>query len=263
MERIVLYRIGDVIKGRLAGPHEVMKNPRQWKNIQFDVTDSPVMMITWPILLPEIEPESAQSLLDLIGARYPFSPRYHELKQLAPELTFSTSESEWIFFGGTFNPWHPGHQACLNLLPEDKICFILPDRSPHKELRTLEPVFTTISLISKIKFGKNHYLAPTFLLENEKNPTVRWMEKLHQECPDKKLSLLLGFDSFKNLPTWTESNKLIPLLSTVYVVSRLEDDEEREAALAPLQSISPNLQVVYLGRHGFEGISSTKLRKEK
>lgn len=260
MERLLIYIKDDVIKARLAAPHEKLEKPRRWKEIEFDTTSSPLLMITWPILLPELEPEAARSLLDIIGARYPFSSRYNELKLIAPELAFSESNDEWVFFGGSFNPWHKGHQACLDLLPIDKTCFILPDRNPQKEVRALEPVFTTISLISKIKFGKHHFIAPSFLMDQEKNPTVTWIEKLRADYPEKKLSLLLGFDSFRDLKTWIRFDELLKHLSSLYVVSRLEEPEEQQAVEAPLKSFASELNIVFLGHHQFENLSSTHLR---
>ena len=260
MERLYLYLDKEVLKARKAEPYEVLSRPMVWKDMIFEYTTSPMLMINWPIILPELSPKAARSLLDLVGSRYPFSPNFHQLKELCPELVFNKTADEWVFFGGSFNPWHKGHQACLDLLPEDKLCFILPDRNPDKELRVVEPVSNVLQLVSKIKFGKKHYIAPTFLLDFQKNPTVTWIEKLHQEFPDRKHSLLMGFDSFKGVSKWLRAEELLPMINTIYVVSRLEDDEEREQVAAPLKKLAPNLTIEFLGRHVYEDLSSTKLR---
>jgi nicotinate-nucleotide adenylyltransferase len=234
-----------------------------WKDMEFQYTTSRLMMINWPVLLPELAPTTARSLLDLVGARYPFSPHFEKLKDICPQLVFTRDSGEWVFFGGSFNPWHRGHQACLNMLPEDKLCFILPDRNPLKELTRLEPVSTIIELVKNIKFGKNHFIAPTFLLDHQKNPTVSWIEKLRQDFPQKKLSLLMGFDSLKGITDWVRVEDLLNNLDTLYVVSRLEDDQERLEITLPLQKLSPKLHIEFLGRHEFEEISSTKIREQK
>lgn len=263
MERLFIYLNNEVLKARRAEPYETLSNPLKWREIEFEYTTSPMMMITWPILLPELPPKAARSLLELVGARYPFSPYHGELKSLCPELIFKSEEEEWVFFGGSFDPWHKGHQACLNLLPEDKLCFILPDRNPLKDFREIEPVSNVIELVKHIKFGKHHYMAPTFLFDNQKNPTVTWMESFHQRCPEKKPSLLIGFDTLRNFMKWQRPQDLLNLLDTLYVASRLEDDKEREAAAAPLKQIAPQIKIEFLGRHEFEGLSSTELRKNK
>jgi nicotinate-nucleotide adenylyltransferase len=210
--------------------------------------------------LPELSPQTARSLLDLVGARYPFSPYYQQLKTICPELLFTKPSDEWVFFGGSFNPWHKGHQACLDMLDVEKTCFILPDRNPLKELRPLEPVSTTIELITRIKFGRLHFMAPTFLIDFQKNPTVDWVEKLRKDFPQKKLSLLMGFDSLRNFHKWTRYEQLLNTIDTLYVASRQEDDAEREEIASPLRKVAANLHLEFLGRHGFEGLSSTELR---
>ncbi len=263
MERLFLYLENEVLKARKVESYESLKHPIVWKDLEFEYTTSKLMMINWPILLPELSPTTARSFLDLVGARYPFSPNHEKLESLCPELAFTKDAEEWVFFGGSFNPWHKGHQACLNLLPEDKLCFIIPDRNPQKELKEIEPVSTIIELVKNIKFGKNHYIAPSFLVDFQKNPTVTWIEKLRQMFPQKKLSLLMGFDSFKGLTNWIRAEDLIQNLDTLYVASRLEEKEEQLKALEPVQKIAPHLQVEFLGRHEFEGLSSTKLRSQK
>jgi len=263
MERLYLHLDNEVLKARKVEPYEKLSNPLVWKDLEFEFTTSRLLMINWPIILPELSPLTARSLLDLVGARYPFSPHHQKLKELCPELLFTKKSDEWVFFGGTFNPWHKGHQACLNLLPEDKLCFILPDRSPLKELKVVEPVSTVLELVSKIKFGKHHYIAPTFLLDFQTNPTVTWIEKLQQDFPQQKLSLLMGFDSLKNIMKWVRPEELLNIVHTIYVASRLEDDEEREEVAGPLRKVAPRLNIEFLGRHEFELLSSTEIRSKK
>jgi nicotinate-nucleotide adenylyltransferase len=263
MERLYIYMDNEVLKARKVEAYETLARPMVWKDLEFEFTSNPLLMINWPIILPELKPKTARSLLDLVGARYPFSPYHSELKTICPELVFTKTTDEWVFFGGSFNPWHKGHQACLNLLPENKICFILPDRNPLKELKVIEPVSTVLELITKIKFGKNTFLAPTFLLDFQKNPTVTWMEKLHKDFPNKKLSLLMGFDSFKNLNKWERPESLYKVLNGLYVVSRLEEDDEREEAAKPIRDINPELEIHFLGGHEYEAESSTKIRSVK
>ncbi len=262
MEALYLYLENEVLKARRLEPYEKLNSPLQWKDLQFEFTTSSMMMINWPILLPELPPKVARSFLDLVGARYPFSPHHDKLKEICPQLLFTRDSDEWIFFGGSFNPWHKGHQACLNLLPEDKLCFILPDRNPFKELRTLEPVSTIIELVKNIKFGKNHFIAPSFLVEFQKNPTITWIEKLKKDFPNKRLSLLLGFDSFTGIKNWVRAEDLLQCLDTIYVASRLEDDQEREKIAAPIRDAAKNIRIEFLGRHEFEELSSTKLRNQ-
>ena len=218
--------------------------------------------MAWTSLLPDLAPKDARNLVSLASARYPVSPDYEKLREICPDLVVGYDKDEWVFFGGSFFPWHSGHQACLQLLPDDKTCFVLPDCNPWKEVRELDPVLTTIELAGKIKFKANQFLVPTFLFDQKKNPTVEWIEDLRKKYPAKKLSLLMGFDSFLNLSTWIRPEELLPMLHTVYVVSRLEKDSEQQSAADEIRKVYPDLTVVFLGHHQHENLSSTNLRKK-
>lgn len=262
MERLYIHLDHDVLKARKALNHEKPVNVFEWKGVKFEYTHSKLMMVSWPSSLPELEFQQAEALLDLVGARYPFSPKRDELKSLCPELLFHDNSDEWVFFGGSFNPWHKGHQACLNMLPADKLCFILPDRNPLKEINADNPVPKIIELVKHIKFGKHHYLAPTFLLELQKNPTVTWIEKLRGNFPNQKLSLLMGFDSLNGIFNWTRYEDLLKGLNCIYVASRLEDEDEKQFLAKKINTIAPHLEIQFLGHHDFENLSSTNLRKK-
>lgn len=261
MLKIVFFTQDSRLKVRLAGADDSFTKSCTWKDkLQFMVSESGDFMMLWTSLLPDLEPEYAEALVDLVGSRYPISPSYKELREKCPQMVFKNTADEWVFFGGTFNPWHQGHQACLNLLSDDKPCLILPDRNPQKELRNLSPVSTLLEISTKARFKKHQFLVPSFLLMNEKNPTVDWVERLKDEMPTLKISLLLGFDSFANLKTWVRSSDLLPQVHTLYVVSRLEDDDERARALDEAHALSSDLNVVFLGKHEFENVSSTEIR---
>lgn len=264
MLKLVFYIKDRILKVRQAFPEDSFTNSCQWqKKLEFIITDSGDFTMTWTSLLPDLEAEYARALVELVGARYPISKNYQSLKEKCPSIVFKNPSDEWVFYGGSFNPWHQGHQSCLALMPEDKCCLILPDRNPYKDLRELNPVSTILEISTKARFKKYQFLVPTFLLEDKKNPTVDWVEKLKEEFPTQKISLLMGFDSFSEIKTWTRSPDLLPLLHTVYVVSRLEEDSERHLALDEAHALAPDLNVIFLGKHDFENVSSTEIRNKK
>ncbi|MES2527086.1 MAG: hypothetical protein V4598_08355 [Bdellovibrionota bacterium] len=253
---------GEIFKARTPQPNEKFTHSFKWKDtVEFEFTEKTMFMMAWTSLLPDLAPKDARNLVELASSRYPVSSDYETLRELCPELVVGYDKDEWVFFGGSFYPWHSGHQACLNMLPDDKTCFVLPDRNPFKEIRAVDPVLSTIELTSKIKFKSNQFLVPTFLLDEKKNPTIEWMEVLHKKYPQKKLSLLMGFDTLINLPTWIRAANLLPILSTVYVVSRLEKEEEQQKVADDVKKLNPGLNIVFLGHHQHENLSSTKLRK--
>ncbi len=251
------------LRVREALPNEEQENPFNWKNellIQYTIHHD--YMMAWTSLLPDLEPIKARGLVELVGARYPVSAEYGELKKLCPSLIFEDGASEWIFYGGSFNPWHSGHQTCINLLPEDKTCFIVPDINPQKEPSQFELVSRVLEISSKSRLRPHQFLVPTFLIQNTKNPTIDWVLRLKKYDPHKKISLLLGFDSFEQIPTWIRAEELLNLLSGLYVASRLENEQMRKEAETKIYSIAPNVKITYLGRHNHEHISSTALRQK-
>jgi nicotinic acid mononucleotide adenylyltransferase len=262
--KLVFYTKDSSLKVRLAFPEDSFTISYQWQDkLDFIVSDSPDFMMLWSSLLPDLDPMYAEAFVDLVGARYPISTDYQKLKSHCPDMAFHNGSDEWVFYGGSFNPWHHGHQSCLNLLPEDKPCMVIPDRNPQKDLREESLVSTILEISTKAKFKKFQYLVPTFLLQNKKNPTVEWVERLKEDFPTHKISLLMGFDSFSQVKTWIRSTDLLLALDTIYVVSRLEDDPDRLLALDEAHARAPDLNVVFLGKHDFENISSTDIRNKR
>lgn len=264
MLKLFFHIRNQYLRVRIASPNEVMGSSLVWNDkIEFSYTESADFTMSWASLLPDLEPHDANALVNLVSARYPVSAEFERLRKICPKLSFPTTASEWVFFGGTFNPWHQGHQACLKLLPDELTCFVVPDQNPFKDLRKIDPPLAVLELIARIKFKSNQFLVPTFLLDNERNPTINWIERLKTKYPDKKLSLLLGYDSFSQITTWTRAHELLNKLHTLYVASRLENDQMREVVETEIKKCAPKLNIVFLGRHDFEGMSSTNLRNKK
>lgn len=170
---------------------------------------------------------------------------------------------EITFFGGSFNPWHEGHSECIKKFPKDKALIVIPDHNPHKDLVNNSLKQEGLEFIKdKVKNSRTDtYFYEGFFLENKLNPTVLWIKQLKDAKPKTPLSLLLGFDSFKNIIHWNEPEILIKSLHSLYVVSRLETEGEKEEALNNVLSLNKNLKVTFLGRHPFEHVSSTAIRK--
>ncbi len=262
--RLVFYTKETSLKVRTAFPGEEFKNSCLWKDkLEYTVSDDGDFTMLWTSLLPDLAPPDANALIELVAARYPVSLEYEKLRAQNPQIAYPVGADEWVFYGGTFAPWHPGHQACLELIPPDKVCFILPDRNPLKANRMLDPVATILQISNRARFHPQQFLVPTFLLMSERNPTVDWIERLHRSFPEQRLSLLLGFDSFENLPQWRRYEDLLRALYRIYVVSRLENDQKALAAKERALKVNPDLSIVFLGRHPHEELSSTMIRNKK
>jgi len=164
---------------------------------------------------------------------------------------------EVTFYGGSFNPWHEGHQACLDAFPKDQKLIIVPDYNPEKDLPNHADNFYE-ELLKKTHKPANEVYSG-FLSDKKKNPTYNWVKDLK----DIKVNLLMGADSFLNVKKWIEGEKLINLLNKIYVVPRLVEDRKLKEEESILKSINPKLEIIFLKHHNFEHISSSEIRKNR
>ncbi len=172
--------------------------------------------------------------------------------------------SEVVFFGGSFDPWHEGHASCINLLPQHLKLIVAPDRNPLKpikEIKNLVVHYCELAQQIAQSTSRPYHIHPGFLLLTEKNPTVSWVLRALHRRPDLRVSLLMGYDSFKSLPQWVKTQDLLKLIHCFYVVSRLESEEERAHAEKLIREIHADINVMYLGHHPHEDKSSTAIRK--
>jgi nicotinic acid mononucleotide adenylyltransferase len=201
----------------------------------------------------------------LDAARFTFLEERPErfIPPLEAEISLT---SDVIFFGGTFDPWHEGHRACLELAPADMPVIVCPDRNPHKPLKSHDDITTFLLNIREKALrarSKKLFVYGGFLLKNEPNPTIRWILWLKRHRPDIRPYLLIGFDSLEKIATWTDAKDLMKLLSGLMVVSRLEDDEDHAEASRWALEQNPQLKIRFLGHHAFEHLSSTQMRGQK
>lgn len=166
---------------------------------------------------------------------------------------------EIIFFGGSFNPWHAGHEECVNRASSFAPVIIIPDNNPFKSYDKKLNRSPSINKIDQIVDEKNIFLFLGFNELQESNPTNTWIKPLKKQL-NKKLSLLMGFDSFMSIPKWFEASDLLMNLSGIYVLSRLEQEVDARVQQSILLSSNPQINIQFLGRHEHEHLSSTKLR---
>lgn len=177
------------------------------------------------------------------------------------EYLNSFPHEEAIFFGGSFNPWHPGHKECLKLCPHPERVIVIPDHNPQKLHHEFTTPQITLELLNSEAKGLCFGIFEGFMGLTHPNPTYFWLKYLHQKKPELKLSLLLGADSFLNFKTWVETEALTKLLHHLYVVPRLIEIEKLRSMKQDLEKINPQLKISILSTHEFEHLSSTSLRK--
>ncbi len=130
-------------------------------------------------------------------------------------------------FGGSFNPIHLGHlllaEDILELLPLDRILFVPASAPPHKPPRGLAPapdryVMTQLAIHGNPRFAISdlelHRPGPSY--------TVDTLEALRREGgPEVMLFLLIGSETFLDLLSWKDPERLTQL-ARVVVIPRAE-----------------------------------------
>ena len=196
-----------------------------------------------------------------VGGRFPFMPDSATVSvaQESPDLFFKHKNlARVVFFGGSFNPWHDGHRACLDLCPEESVV-VVPDNNPWKaeQVREENPWEFCLNLARQLE-ETPHSLYPGFLGRSEPNPTVDWLLKV--DAPER--GLLLGDDNFISFDRWKDYQALAAGLAVIYVAPRKGDREKLDRMKEHLLEINPRLEVVFLPHHAYEDCNSTSQRSE-
>lgn len=135
-------------------------------------------------------------------------------------------------FGGTFNPIHHGHlRLALELyerLDLAEVRLIPSAHPPHREQPAvssqcrLEMVQAAVAGIEELNVDDRELRRTGF------SYTVDTLKSLREDYPYRSLCLILGMDSFLNLPQWHQWEQLIKLAHLLVV--------RRQNVLLPEQS---------------------------
>lgn len=123
--------------------------------------------------------------------------------------------------GGTFNPIHYGHlrpaEEIRERLKLDNVLFIPSARPPHKDSEIIEPHHRLTMARLAIRSNPFFDVSPMEIERKGKSYSVRTLEELLKEYGGE-LYFLLGIDSFLEIPTWREADRLSSLTNFVILL---------------------------------------------
>src|ERR1700754_299695 len=161
-----------------------------------------------------------------------------------------------LYFG-SFNPIHHGHLLIASYILQHtelkQIWFVVSPQNPLKPAASLLNEYHRFYLVQLAIEGKNNFKVSDIEFKLPKPSfTVDTLTYLQEKYHTNEFAVIMGSDSFQNLPRWKNYNWLLQHYP-VYVYKR----PEHQNLLA-----YPNAKVVHVLNAPLLPISSTEIRKD-
>jgi nicotinate-nucleotide adenylyltransferase len=154
-----------------------------------------------------------------------------------------------LYFG-SFNPIHHGHLVIANYILQhahlDQVWFVVSPQNPLKPSASLLNEYHRLHLVRLAVEGENQLKASDIEFKLPKpSYTVDTLAYLQEKYPKDEFSIIMGSDSFQNLPKWKNHQWLLSHYP-IYVYRRPEHEnlpsypaaKQVEIVDAPLMPIS-------------------------
>ncbi len=128
------------------------------------------------------------------------------------------------FFGGTFDPVHIGHltiaERMLEVFGLDEFVFIPAFHAPHKPDRPPTSAFHRFAMLCLATSDNERIMvSPIEVEKGEKRYTIDTLAELRELYPDDEIFFVMGADSWMDIRTWREWEKVLTSSNHI-VVSR-------------------------------------------
>jgi len=168
------------------------------------------------------------------------------------------------FFGGSFDPVHRGHvepvRAAVAALGLDRVLYLPTARPPHKEGQRLAPAWARFAMVEfALLDDERLQVSPYELTLDRPAYTAETLEHFRDVWPEAELHLLLGEDSFRDLPQWVRWRDIVRLARLV-VLARPADPARSAVPFAgELEELAAGQTVHFLRQRPVDA-SSTAIR---
>jgi len=147
--------------------------------------------------------------------------------------------------GGTFNPIHYGHLAAAEEVRDrlrlDRILFIPSFIPPHKREEIVPHADLRVEMVRFATKGNPFFEASDIEINRGgRSYTIDTVEALREVFPGMDLYFITGLDSFLEIQTWHEWERLL-MLSNFVVISRPGYKFVDLARISFMQSAAPEL----------------------
>ena len=126
-------------------------------------------------------------------------------------------------YGGTFDPVHRGHLAVARTISQifeiDELLFVPAWLAPHKRTRDVTPALHRFAMLTLATQQDARLRISSFELESpERSYTVETLAHFESELGnDAELFFLMGADSWSEIQTWKEWERLLMMANHIVV----------------------------------------------
>ena len=122
-------------------------------------------------------------------------------------------------FGGTFDPIHYGHINAVNQLHRklkfERVHWVLSARPPHKDGTNASVTQRFEMLKLALSEIPDNFADDCEIRRDQKSYTIDTVEHFRKLYPEHRLCLIIGGDSFMNLPSWHRYTELLEMVHIV------------------------------------------------
>lgn len=146
-------------------------------------------------------------------------------------------------FGGTFDPPHLGHlilaSEAAHQFKLTRVLWALAPDPPHKLDQRLMPLPHRLEMLKRM-IADNPIFEISYLEINRPGPhyTIDTVRALNEQEPNADITLLMGGDSFRDLPTWRESSNLVTAVKKIGVMRRPDDSFDLRALESQIRGVT-------------------------
>ncbi len=126
------------------------------------------------------------------------------------------------FYGGSFDPLHNGHLTIAHRLSEvfelDEFVFIPAFHAPHKKDKKPTSPFHRFAMLCLATNNEPHIKVSKMELDAPHRPySVETLTHLKNELTDAQIFFVMGADSWTDITTWREWEKVLMIVNIIVV----------------------------------------------
>ncbi|MBA4185024.1 MAG: nicotinate (nicotinamide) nucleotide adenylyltransferase [Acidobacteria bacterium] len=187
------------------------------------------------------------------------------------------------FYGGSFDPPHIGHLTIARKLSElfalDEFVFIPAFHAPHKKYKKPTSAFHRFAMLSLAIENEGKFRVSSVELDAPDKPfTFETQTKLKNDLPDAEIFFVIGADSWAEIDTWREWEKVLTQTNIIVVtrpdyeisfshinekikrrIINLKDNQELKSKI---QNPKSKIQKIYITDVVNLDVSATEIRRK-